>query len=658
MDRKKSPRLRVFGSIPQRAFALGVLALAGCSGHAPSGAPEGVAFAEEGLLAAACDTTGGNLSLTVGDGDVAYIGRFAGCTVEPCVYANARDGSGNLCTVRSAAKTITVTGDGTPAHVEKVVFDFSNGLFALASATPLMSITLDGTGAASSSKVMIIAPLTGGAMALGANGLDINASTKRGTTQLVDLTIAGAASDPAPQFVFNGGVGADAFTGDVAAVPAGFAASSVLGAAVGAATPLNLTINGGPGADVLAGGAGSNTLIGGAGNDTFLQGTVVHAETIQGGDGVDTVDYSARTLPVFVTPSSDTGLVSATPNSGNPGSGYVVGDILQVATGNAGLPATVEVASVVSGAIASVTVLDPGDGYVTSTVLTTALSGTGVGAELDITAAGANDGQGYQAAGAVGAERDSIASDVEIIMGGAGNDVLDAHAVAVTDVVLIGNGGDDKLTGGGGNDDLCGGAGNDTFYENPGNDNVVGGAGIDTEDYSAGTSVVACLNVADTAVGKTCAVQNGGTFGGVAEKDLVNGVLAKVCPRATLKVAAGGTTASVAPTAPGGPMTVDVENLTGAPSAANTLRCGTLACMVYGGDGADVIVGSTLHDDIFGLGGSDTITANGGDDLIDLRGAVSGASTVDCGGNAVTILANATNMLSGGGTNCASAAVP
>jgi Ca2+-binding RTX toxin-like protein len=640
-------------------LVLSLLAIAGCSGPAPNAASESVAFAEEGLLAAACDTTAGNLTLIVGDGDVAYIGRIAGCTVEPCVFANAKDASGNLCSVGSTGKSITVVGDGSATHAEKVVFDFSNGLFALASATPLMSVTLDGTGAVSASKIMIIPPLTGGAMALGASGLDINASTKRGASQHLDMTIAGAASNPAPQFFFNGGVGADAFTGDVATVPAGFATSAVLTAVVGGAAQLNLTISGGAGADVLAGGAGSNTLIGGAGNDTFLQGTAVHAETIQGGDGVDTVDYGARTQPVFVTPGSDAGLASAVLHAGSAGSGYVVGDILQVSAGSAGLPATVEVASVVSSGVATVTVLDPGDGYLAaSAVTTTALTGVGSGAELDTMAGGANDGQGYQAMGLVAAERDSISSDVEIVMGGSGDDVLDAHAVAVTDVVLIGNGGDDKLTGGGGNDDLCGGAGNDTFYENAGNDNIVGGAGIDTEDYSAGTSVVACLNVADTAASKTCAAQNGGKFGGVAEKDVVNGVLAKVCPRATLNVGAGGTTALVAPTTPGGPMTVDVENLTGALVAPNALRCGALACTVYGGVGADVIVGSPLRDQIFGLGGADTITANGGDDLVDLRGAAAGTNTVDCGGNAVAILTSTTNTLSGGGTNCALADIP
>ena len=654
----KPSKLRVFTSITNRAFLLSLLSLAACSGNMP-GASESVASSDQPLLAAACDTTGGNLALTVGDGDVAYIGRIAGCTVEPCVYANAKDSSGNLCTVNSTGKTISVTGDVNPSHVEKVVFDFSNGLFAVATTTPLMSVALDGTGATSASKVMIIPPLTGGAMALGVNGLDINASTKRGTTQHLDMTIAGVLTAPLPKFEFNGGVGSDAFTGDVTNIPVGFATSAVLAAVVGAATPLNLTISGGAGADFIAGGAGTNTLLGGAGNDTFVQGTAVHAETIQGGDGVDTVDYSARTLPVFVTPNSETGVATVTVNAG--GTGYAVNDTLTVTgAGTTGLKATLLVTTVASGVITAATVMNPGDGYVVAASAgkaTTALTGVGTGATFNIATIGANDGQSYQATGPVAAEGDTVSSDVEIINGGSAADILNAHAVTVTDVVLAGNGGDDKLTGGAGNDDLCGGIGNDTLFENAGNDNLVGGAGSDMADYSAGTGVIACLNVADTAATKTCAAQNGGTFSGTPEQDLINGVLAKVCPRATLTVglAAGGT-AVVAPTTPGGAMTVDVENITGNATAANTMRCGTLACTVFGGSAGDTIVGSPLSDQIFGLGGNDNVTANGGSDLLDLTGSASATDTVDCGGAAVTILLGATPTLTA--TACTLANIP
>jgi len=642
-----------------------LISLAACSAGTTDDAPEDVASTHQALLATACSTAGGNMALTLQDGEVGYVGRIAGCTTEPCVYANAKDSSGNLCVVASTGKTISVTGAGATTDVEKMVFDFSNGLFAVATtASPLMSVALDSpVGSVPASKVMIIPPVGGGNMALGVSGLDVDALTTRGATQHLDMTIAGnGGGEPGPTFEFNGGLGNDIFTGDIAgwstALPTGWATAAALATVVGAPTTLNLTISGGPGNDTLAGGAGSNTLMGGPGNDIFLQSSTSHAETIQGGDGVDTIDYSARSAALFVTPNSDTGLsnagITVPAASGTGGAGYAVGDILSVAGGTAGLMATLQVTAAPSGVITTATVLSVGDGYVTGTgIATTAITGVGAGATIDITAVANNDGQA--------GEGDSVGLDVEIVNGGSGNDILNAHAVVVTDVVLNGNGGNDQLTGGGGNDDLCGGAGNDTFYENPGNDNLVGGAGLDTADYSTGTSVVSCLNVADTAAGKTCVAQNGGKFGGVAEMDLVNGVLAKVCPRATLNVgvAAGGT-AMVAPTTPGSAMAVDVENVTGNPAAANTLRCGTLACTVFGGTGSDTIVGSPLADQIFGLGGSDNVTTNGGDDLVDLTGSTTGSDTVNCNNNAVTILLSGGDTLNNGGmgTNCGTANLP
>ena len=100
-----SPKqFRILTSTTQRAFLLSVLAIAGCSAS-PVGPSENVGQSDQPLLASTCTVTNGNLALTVGDGDVAYIGRIAGCTTEPCVYANAKDSSGNLCTVASTAKS-------------------------------------------------------------------------------------------------------------------------------------------------------------------------------------------------------------------------------------------------------------------------------------------------------------------------------------------------------------------------------------------------------------------------------------------------------------------------------------------------------------------------------------------------------------------------
>ena len=620
----------------------GVFIISACS-TAVSESPEATGSDSEALLATACDTTGGNLTLTLTAGEVGYIGRTAGCTVEPCIVANAKTVGGALCKVNSTGKTITVTHSGG-AGVEKVVIDYSAGLFATATtSTPLINVSLD-TG----SKLMIVAPNAGSNMALGVNGLDANTLAARIPAR-VDVAI-GTGID----VLFNGGSGADVFTADVggwpaAILPKGWDTGANITTAIGAAFPNALTANGGAGDDTLAGGAGANTLLGGAGNDTFLQGSNFRAEVLNGGDGVDTVDYGVRTAPVSVSVGANAGIGTITvPGTGDASAGYTAGDVLTV-TGGKLSGSTITVGTVDgSGAILTAAVTTKGSGYAVATGLS-ASGGTGTGAKIDVATVVADDGD------KASYEGDSVMANVEIVKGGAGNDILNAYAITTTDVVLIGNAGDDTLTGGSGNDDLCGSAGDDTFIENPGNDNLVGGIGSDTANYSTGTGVIACLNAADQVAGKPCATQNGAT----GEKDLVNGTLAKVCPRASLTIDLGGVaTATTLPAAmAGGAMIVDVENLTGSPTAANALYCGTLSCTLFGGTAADTLWGGAAADFISGGGGADTIKTLGGADLVDLQHAGAAVTeTVDCNNNQVTVLIPSSDTKAF--TNCGSANVP
>jgi Ca2+-binding RTX toxin-like protein len=221
----------------------------------------------------------------------------------------------------------------------------------------------------------------------------------------------------------------------------------------------------------------------------------------------------------------------------------------------------------------------------------------------------------------------------------------------------MGGAGDDILTGGAGNDDLCGGPGNDTFVENLGNDNLVGGAGTDTADYRAGTGNVVCLDAHDQATGQPCATQNGAT----GEKDVINNpALAKVCPRATLTIDNGGTPSpgfAVPAAMQGGAMVVDVENITGSPTAANALYCGPLPCVVFGGSASDTLWGGPSTDIIIGGGGADSVATRGGSDLVDLiHGGAAITQSVDCGAATVTLLISSTDTKSL--TACASANVP
>lgn len=74
-------------------------------------------------------------------------------------------------------------------------------------------------------------------------------------------------------------------------------------------------------------------------------------------------------------------------------------------------------------------------------------------------------------------ENDSIATDIENLTGGAGNDSLRGSAAAN---IIRGGAGNDTIEGALGNDSLYGEAGADLVYGGAGNDMLVGGAGADT----------------------------------------------------------------------------------------------------------------------------------------------------------------------------------
>ena len=100
-------------------------------------------------------------------------------------------------------------------------------------------------------------------------------------------------------------------------------------------------------------------------------------------------------------------------------------------------------------------------------------------------------------------ERDSVAIDVENVLGGSGSDsitgstsVNELDGGAGNDTITGGNGndvidggiGNDSLVGGVGNDVIDGGAGNDTIRGEVGNDALDGESGIDQIDGGAGTN--------------------------------------------------------------------------------------------------------------------------------------------------------------------------
>lgn len=104
---------------------------------------------------------------------------------------------------------------------------------------------------------------------------------------------------------------------------------------------------------------------------------------------------------------------------------------------------------------------------------------SGVSSALTISIDGrANDG--------VRNERDSVALDVENVLGGGGSDSI-TGSQAVNE--LDGGPGNDTIAGGSGDDVIDGGTGNDTIRGEIGNDALDGESGIDQVDGGAGTNV-------------------------------------------------------------------------------------------------------------------------------------------------------------------------
>lgn len=86
-----------------------------------------------------------------------------------------------------------------------------------------------------------------------------------------------------------------------------------------------------------------------------------------------------------------------------------------------------------------------------------------------------NDGQA--------GEGDDARGDIEVVVGGRGNDTIRGSAAAN---FFYGNAGDDLLDGGAGADLLDGGPGRDRLYGGGGNDTLYGGADADAPDYLGG----------------------------------------------------------------------------------------------------------------------------------------------------------------------------
>ena len=177
------------------------------------------------------------------------------------------------------------------------------------------------------------------------------------------------------------------------------------------------------------------------------------------------------------------------------------------------------------------------------------------------------------------------------ILGNGGNDVLNGTAFVAPNlnaVILSGGNGNDTLSGGNGPDNLDGGAGDDVLIGNAGNDVLDGGAGDDKLTGNAG---------------------NDSLLGGIGS-DTVNasGGMNYILTDTSLMGDGSDTLGQIEAAL------LTTGNLDSSIDASAFSGSGTST--LNGGNGNDVIIGSSSNDIINGGAGNDTLQGGGGNDII------------------------------------------
>jgi Ca2+-binding RTX toxin-like protein len=271
-----------------------------------------------------------------------------------------------------------------------------------------------------------------------------------------DTLLGGAGND-----VLKGGAGNDVLKGG--------AGDDVLQGGVGSDRLI-----GGSGNDTLDGGSGDDQMAGGTGDDLYIVDSVGDVVTEGAGEGTDTVNASINfTLSAHVENLTLTGIaLNGTGNvldnviKGNDGNNTLSGD-----AGNDTLEGGVG-DDILNGGLGNDQMMGGvgNDTYVVDSLLDAVTEAAGAG--IDLVQASID----YT----LGANVENLTLTGMAAINGTGNEL---------DNMIQGNGGDNEILGAGGNDTLNGGAGNDTLNGGLGNDVMAGGLGNDIYTIDSGDTL-------------------------------------------------------------------------------------------------------------------------------------------------------------------------
>ncbi|MGD9616867.1 MAG: beta strand repeat-containing protein [Alphaproteobacteria bacterium] len=253
---------------------------------------------------------------------------------------------------------------------------------------------------------------------------------------------------------------------------------------------IQVTMNGGLGADVFLGGEGGDLISGGDGNDVALMGAGDDVftwnpgddnDTLEGQAGFDTLDFNGSNAAENINIFANGGRAIFFRNVANVT--MDLNDVEEVSFDALGGADTITINDMSGTDLTEVNInlasaLGGGDGQA-DTIIVNATSGDDV-----VLAFG--DAGGISVLGL--AARVNIfgfeaANDRLVVNTLAGDDVIEASGLAAGAIQFTGNGGD-------GNDVLIGGAGNDTLLGGAGDDVLIGGLGLDILDGGLGDNVV------------------------------------------------------------------------------------------------------------------------------------------------------------------------
>jgi Ca2+-binding RTX toxin-like protein len=274
----------------------------------------------------------------------------------------------------------------------------------------------------------------------------------------------------------------------------------------GLAPLIALTLDGGPGNDVITGGDGNDTLIGGdgndvitggrgndvvmmgAGDDTFIWNPGDGSDTVDGQDGNDTMVFNGANVSEQFNVSASGSHVLLTRDVGNVAMNLSHLENINLAALGGADAVTVNdttgtglqnVRVDLSGVPGSMT----GDGQADSVIV----NGTNAADSVNVQGAGSS----FQVSGLsalVSVTGSEGGNDSLVLSTLGGDDSINAAALpaGVVNLTVDGGTGNDAIVGSDGNDLLIGGDGNDVITGGRGSDVVMMGAGDDTFVWNPG----------------------------------------------------------------------------------------------------------------------------------------------------------------------------